>query len=143
MKKMIRYSLIAVVAAVSLSSCKKDDKSRMELITTGNWKIVSDQEKVGNGAWEEYISSYEACELDSYVRFNTNNTFEANEGPTKCDPGGIDSFTGSWNFENGETQINMMGSIENIEELTGSTLVLSSSENYNGTMYYYKQVYKH
>ena len=143
MKKMIRLSFIAAIAAISLSSCKKDEKTRMELLTSGNWKIVSDQEKINNGAWEEYISGYDACELDSYFKFNTNNTFEYNEGPTKCDAMDPQSFSGAWNFENGETQINIFGNVENIDELTASTLITSASETYNGTTYYYKQVYKH
>lgn len=143
MKKMIRYSFIAAIAAVSLSSCKKDEKTRMELITAGNWKIVSDQVKFGNGNWEEFITGYEACELDNYIKFNTNNTVEGNEGATKCSPDDPQSMTGQWSFANGESQISMFGEVANIDELNESTIVTSSSETFNGTTYYYKQVYKH
>lgn len=143
MKRMIRIACIVCISMIFVTSCKKDDKSRMELITSGNWKLVSDQEKVGNGTWQEYIQGYAACELDNYMKFSNNNTFEYNEGPTKCDPLDDQSITAPWAFENGETSLNILGEVLIIEELTGSTLTVTYSDTFNGTTTYYKQVYKH
>ncbi len=140
---MIRIACIVCISMIFVTSCKKDDKSRMELITSGNWKLVSDQEKVGNGTWQEYIQGYAACELDNYMKFSNNNTFEYNEGPTKCDPLDDQSITAPWAFENGETSLNILGEVLIIEELTGSTLTVTYSDTFNGTTTYYKQVYKH
>ncbi len=143
MKRMLQTACIICISMIFFTSCKKDDKSRMELITSGNWRIVSDQEKVGNGTWQEYIQGYSACELDNYMKFSTNNTFEYNEGATMCDPLDDQSITAPWAFENGETSLNVLGEVLIIEELTGSTLTVSYSETFNGTTTYYKQVYKH
>lgn len=143
MKKMIRIACIMCISAIFVTSCKKDDKSRMELITSGNWKIVSDQVKVGNGGWDEGIQAYSSCELDNYLKFSSNNTVEYNEGATMCDPLDDQSITAPWAFENGETSLNIFGEVLIIEELTGSTLTVTSSDTYNGTTTYYKQVFKH
>lgn len=143
MKKIIRYSFIAAIAAVSFSSCKKDEKTKMELITEGNWILISDQEKVGSGEWQEFITSYEACEKDNYLKFSANNTVEANEGASKCDPGDPQTMTGPWGFENGETQINIYGFVGNIDELSGSRLTVSTTEQVGTLTYYSRQTYSH
>ena len=143
MKKMIRIACIVSISMIFLASCKKDDKSRMELITAGNWKLVSDQEKTGNGAWEENIQTYSACELDNYLKFSANNTFEYNEGPTRCSPLDDQSITAPWAFENGETTVNIYGEVLTVEELSGSTLIFTSSDTFGGTTTYYKQVFSH
>lgn len=143
MRQIIRTTFIAIVAVAAFSSCKKDDKSRVELLTSANWKLVSDQEKAGTGPWEEYIDDYEACELDNYIKFNNNNSAEFNEGLTKCDPTDDQVYSLPWAFQNDESQINMDGEILDIEELSGSTLIVTTSETYAGTTYYYKQILKH
>src|SRR5688572_28148875 len=100
MKQMIRTACIAIASVAMFSSCKKDDKSRTELLTSSNWKIVSDQEKAGTGAWEEYIDDYDACQLDNFIKFNTDNSVDFNEGPTKCDPTDDQEYSSPWMFEN-------------------------------------------
>lgn len=143
MKQIIRTTFVAIAAVAMFSSCKKDDKSRTDLLTSGNWKIISDQERAGTGAWEEYIDDYDACELDNYLKFSKANTVEFNEGPTLCDPLDDQSYTLPWNFMSDETQLSVAGEVVNIEELSGSTLTITSSETVGGTTYTYKQIYKH
>ena len=143
MKRMIRMACIVSISMISFTSCKKDEKTRMELMTAGNWKIVSDQEKTGTGAWQENIQTYSACELDNYIKFSANNTFEFNEGPTKCDPMDDQSETAPWAFENNESSINIYGEVLGVEELSGSVLILTSSDTFGGTTTYYKQVFNH
>jgi hypothetical protein len=143
MKKIIRYSFIAAIAAVSFSSCKKDEKTKMELITEGNWKLISDQEIIGTGEWQEYITSYEACERDNYLKFSSNNIVEANEGATQCDAGDPPSTSGPWSFVNGETQINIYGYVGNLDELSASRMTISTTETVGTITYYSRQTYSH
>lgn len=134
---------IALLSVAVFSACKKDSKDREELLTSQRWKLVSDQEKAGTGPWEEYIDDYDACELDNYIKFNSNNSAEFNEGPTKCDPTDDQAYSLPWVFLNDETQLSIDGEVLDIEELSGSTLIVTSSDTYAGTTYYYKQILKH
>lgn len=143
MKQIIRTACIAMATAAIFSSCKKDDKSRTELLTSGNWKIVSDQERVGSGAWEEYIDDYEPCELDNYVKFSKANVVTFNEGASLCDPSDDQEYTLPWSFLSDETQLSVAGEIVDIEELSGSTFIFTSSETVSGTTHYYRQTWKH
>jgi hypothetical protein len=147
MKKMIRYTLIAALVAISFTSCKKDDAptetSRIELLTSANWKLTSDQTKLGTGAWVESIGFQESCDLDNYLKFNSNNTAEDNEGATKCDPLDLQSYTRTWAFQNGETQILFYGLVWTIDELTSTRLTLSTSEELGNGTHYYKVGYTH
>ena len=143
MKKMIRIACIISISMIFFTSCKKDEKSKMELITSGNWKLVSGQERTGNAAWQENIQTYSPCELDNYIKFSTNSTFELNEGPTKCDPQDDQSINAPWAFENGESSVNIYGEVLAIEELSGSKLVLTYFDAFGGTTTYYKQVFSH
>lgn len=143
MKKMIRFSLIAITALIVLSSCKKDDKSNTELLTAGSWKLVSEMEKVDNGNWVENIGSYSACELDDYIIFKTNNTYEFNEGATKCDPTDPQIETGIWAFGANEATLSVDGNPADLNELSSSTLIVSSSYTFGVNTYYSKQTFKH
>lgn len=143
MKKMIRFTLIAFAALIVLSSCKKDDKSNTELLTAGNWKLVSEMEKVDNGNWVENIGSYSSCDLDDYIIFKTNNTYEFNEGASKCDPTDPQIETGIWAFEANETKLSVDGEAADLKELSSSTLMISSSITFGGSIYYSKQTFKH
>ncbi|RZK66540.1 MAG: hypothetical protein EOO92_25130 [Pedobacter sp.] len=143
MKNFIRTGCMVLAAAAMFTSCKDDDKSRTELLTSGNWKIVSDQSRVGNGAWQEDIGTYDPCELDNYAKFSEANTVAFNEGPTKCDPLDDQEYVLPWSFVNGEDQISVAGEVYTIDELNGSTLTLSTSEVIGSTTYYYRQTLKH
>ena len=144
MKHFIRTTCVAMASMVIFASCKKDDdKSRTELLTQSNWKLVSDQEKAGSAPWEEYIDDYDPCELDNYFKFNTNGSVVLDEGPTKCDPTDPQTETGNWSFESNESRLNLDGYVVDIEELNGSTLTFTSTETFGGVTYIYKQIYRH
>ncbi len=144
MKKMIRLSFIAIAAMLLFASCSKtDSKTRTTLITTGNWKIVSDMSRTGSGAWQEDIGSYGACELDGYFVFKTDNTFESNEGATKCDPLDPQIETGIWAFTDNETKLNFNGTAATLDELTSTTLSFTISTSFNGISYENKITLRH
>lgn len=142
---IVRTTCIAIASMSIFSSCKKDDDNgnRLELLTTGSWKLVSTQEKVNNGAWVEYIDDYEDCSLDDYLKFNTNSLVEFNAGPTLCDPSEDQSYTVPWSFEDGQSKINIEGDLANIETLNSNTLTVTFIEVDGGVTYYYKDVFNH
>ncbi len=144
MKKMIKFSFIAIAAMLFFSSCSKtDSKSKTTLITTGNWKVVSDMSRTGSGAWQEEIGTYGACELDDYILFKTDNTLEVNEGATKCNPSDPQFETGIWAFTDNETKLNFNGTPAILDELTSTTLSFTTSTSFNGVSYENKVTLRH
>jgi hypothetical protein len=146
MKSIIRMSLMAVTAMLIFSSCKKEDvktQTKTELITQGNWKLVSDMNRTGNAAWVEDINSYAACELDNYFAFKTDHTLEFNEGATMCDVTDPQSQTGIWAFTDNETKLSLNGAASNLDELTRNTLIITYSFTDNGVTEYNKLTFKH
>ena len=76
-KKLLFLSAFLVLLAFG---CKKDDPTLIEVLQSGKWKIAGVK---FNGT--DAISSIEACELDNFTRYNTDNTYVVDEGATKCD----------------------------------------------------------
>ena len=81
------YLTLSLVCITILASCsKKDDekaeKTKMELISTGSWKIVAHTTNVpydyNNDGEDEsdLFSAYEECEKDDIFTFNTNGITE-------------------------------------------------------------------
>jgi hypothetical protein len=126
-------------------SCKKknDQKSKMTLLTQKPWVYAKDESKINTGVWEDDFPTWLSCEKDDQIIFRTNNTYEFNEGATKCDPSDdqiIDS--GAWAFTNNETKITLNGEVT-IDQLDENTLIISESDVYSGTTYYYRATFKH
>lgn len=145
MTKIIRSTALLIlitVLVVGIGSCKKDTaavaKSKTELLTQSNWKIVKEESKTGTGAWVDNTSTL-ACEKDNNIVFRTNATLELNEGATKCNPTDPQiSGTGTWSFLTSETQLQVVvtGSpsafIYSLDQLDENTLVISRSETIGG-----------
>ena len=98
MKKSIamsRGSWLFIGIFIFLVSCKKDDKdvnstkTKTELLTTGTWNytgaIISPAyDYYGDGnAVTNLFSIMKDCEKDDFEVYQTNGTWEYNEGPTK------------------------------------------------------------
>jgi hypothetical protein len=146
MKVMIRISLMAVAAMLILSSCKKEDvktQTKTELVTQGNWKLVSDMSKSGTGQWVEDIGSYATCESDNYFAFKADHTLEFNEGATMCDVTDPQSQTGIWAFTDNETKLSLNGAPADLNELTSTSLIITFSFTGNGVTEYNKLTFRH
>jgi hypothetical protein len=147
MKSMF-LRLLAIIAVVGFISCKKtSEKSKTELLTQAGWKQTGGEMKAGAaGTWQAdpNFTSMTACEKDNITVFKTDNTFEANEGATKCSPSDPQViYTGVWAFQNNETTITVLGQSAGIEQLTEQTLVITYSDTIGGTTYYYRETYSH
>ena len=120
-------TIIAISILMICVACKKDNKeSRMNLITSGNWKItaltiVPGYDIDGDGDLDtDIFQDFDLCEKDDYYIFKSNGVLEVDEGPSKCQPSDPQLTTGSWSFANQETEIIFDGMQGTIEELSSS-----------------------
>lgn len=148
MKKTILCYLPALFLLTSvIVSCKKDKDepvSKTTLLTQKDWLAIKWEEKLNNDAYVDDFPNWPVCDKDDHFVFRTNNTYEANEGPTKCDatdPQIIDS--GSWAFTDNETKILIGSQSYSIDQLDENTLVFSFSEVVGTDTYYAKITFGH
>jgi hypothetical protein len=129
----------AVLMLASMNACKKTVvKSKTELLTEKAWIVTSMEQRTGNGSWVSTAwASSPACEKDDQTVFRTNNTYEMNEGSTKCDPSDPHVFdSGTWAFQDNESKLVMdRTEVSNIEQLDENTLIVTSTETIAGTTY--------
>jgi hypothetical protein len=140
MTKIIRSTaLLTLITAfiLSIGACKKDAaKSKTELLTQSNWKIVKEEHKSGAGAWIDNTATL-ACEKDNQIVFSTTLALEFNEGATKCNPTDPQILTtGTWSFLTNETQLQIAlfgtTNLFSLDQLDDNTMVLSRSETIGG-----------
>jgi hypothetical protein len=147
MKRTLRTLSIVAIAALGFSACKKskDDKSRTELLTQANWKVVAIQERSSLTApWgpNEHLTAPN-CEKDNFITFKTPNTGELNEGPTKCSAGDPQIETFTWAFTDGEKKLNIDGDISTITTLDEGTLIIQNEFSFGGTTFYTQTTLSH
>ena len=132
---MKKVHLLLAIAMLSLVvACKKDksdDSVRMNLITTGEWKLVALTSQPGHDvdgdgiADTDMFAFMDLCETDNLIVFKKSGEYQVDEGPTKCDPSDRQVSTSHWQFTNNDTGIIIDGDVGKIEELTTSLLVIS------------------
>ena len=84
------YSFFLLIFTVLLfTACNKDNpahvKSTLELLQNKNWKLTGltvTPGSLGMGTEDVYNTWMDACDKDNLFRFNTNNIFLLDEGPT-------------------------------------------------------------
>ena len=137
--------LFAATLVFTNVQCKKDDdddKSKTEILTSGQWRITAititpgiDLDEDGTVDTDVYKFT-EACDRDDYLVFSANGTYEDNEGATKCDTGDPQTASGNWAFNDNETKMSIDGGSANIDEFTSNKIRLSTKEiDERGTEY--------
>jgi hypothetical protein len=131
-------------------------KTKTELLTQRNWKLVDVLTTTGTGLINlRIIPSYgrlttPICKKDDRYVFRTNTRYEVNEGATKCsslDPHIIK--TGTWSFQINETKIQLailgsaMYEIFSLDQIDENFLKLSSTYTSDGTTYHRMMTYTH
>lgn len=144
MKNLPRIAVLLLAIAL-LNSCKKDTpKTKTELISQKTWLIQKFEEKIGTANWEDDFPNFDACSKDDQFIFRANNTYEFNEGPTKCSPSDPQIFaSGAWAFTNNETKLNIGSDEFTIDKLDNTNLVISAQETVGSTLIQVRITFRH
>lgn len=113
-----------------LFSCKKDEKSKSDLLIDGGcWKHTkSEAYNTDNSTWENVI--IDACDNDDCLTFNSGGTLTFDEGAIKCDPTDPQTSSGSWTLSSDETTLTLVDNAFPIQlpskiiELTADKMVI-------------------
>ncbi len=136
----MKYFSNSWLLLVLILACNKNDQkkepTKTELLTSQSWKYDSggvDQDR--NGTVDFTFAStglLQPCILDNTGTFNANGTGIADEGATKCSVTAPQTTPFNWNFQNNETEINVVGPAFfglggkfTVKELTTTALSLS------------------
>lgn len=122
MKKLTLLLLMAVM--VSAISCKKN-KDTVTIV--GKWKQTSGKYTPTYLGESDYFAGYTSCEKDDIIEFKADNTYELNEGASKCDPSDPQVIlTGSFTVDANLTTITIAGQSSKIV-LTSNTLTVTNT----------------
>jgi hypothetical protein len=142
MKKIL---LLCCSAAIlfTLSCSKKEERvtMRTEMLTKGQWQItslVSEYRINGQTTTMDLYAAIPDCEKDNLFTFNLDGTATTDEGPTKCDPNGPQTYVnvGSrWKLITADTELKVSDTsktvISTIVSLTKEGMVLQYEKNEN------------
>ena len=110
--KMLRILPLFLAVTLAFVACKKDDEpTKTELLSGGKWTLTAltvNPAFVSNGiSITDVFATYPACLKDDFQTFATDGTYTYDEGATKCDPDDVQTETGTWKFNAGETEISL------------------------------------
>lgn len=139
--------VIAILFLVTGISCSKNNDnppSKTALLTSSNWKLVAqtyhgDYDGDGTVDAVDYnmYADFEACEKDNFMKFNTDGSGIADEGPSKCDAADPQTETVEWLFKENETILKIQQGFIALDfkilELTSSTLKLEFTDTITGS----------
>ncbi len=123
--KRILFAASAFILLAS-TTCNKPvnnttpQKTRTVLLTQASWKVTKLEARTytgtepGSTAYSDVTSQLKACQIDNVSIFNSNTTYEVNEGASKCnttDPQVVSS--GTWSFQSSQTQLQVITSTTN------------------------------
>jgi hypothetical protein len=127
--------IIAALAFLTISSCKKDDekttpaKSKTELLTSKAWRAtaltINPGINIGGTTITDFYAQLPSCTKDDTEKYNVGATGVYDEGATKCDPSDPQSFAFTWVFNPAETIITRDGESQNIIQLDETTFKIS------------------
>jgi hypothetical protein len=142
--------LAAVTAIIFISSCKKNNDdiiyNRTELLTRAPWiQVASEISSNGNGFYTDpQWASAPACEKDDVLIFRANQTYEVNEGTTRCDPSDPFIFiSGNWYLSNDQATLTVGSETVTINQLDQSTFQVSYQYNNGGQQVVQRDTYRH
>lgn len=112
---------VVALTALVFSGCDKDDdddqnngNQNTTLLTQQTWRFDNagfDADKNGTIELPLPAGTLQPCLTDNTATFTANGTGTIDEGPTKCDPALPQTTPFNWSFANGETMLNLSGSV--------------------------------
>ncbi len=130
------HHLFLFLMVLTLSfSCQKDasnsTKTKSEILMSGTWHLNKIEDKCSNCSnWipEKLLS----CKNDDLLIFKTVNSYELNEGATKCDPRDPQiQDVGFWELYENDTKLRIFSTECIIETLDNNNLVFRYYSNGN------------
>lgn len=146
MKQIICAGLLLLIAFTGLSCKKANSKSKTELLTQADWKIISIKSRNSPSAqWgSNLLTGASACFLDNIYAFKADGRFNYNEGAAKCNPFDPQVIrSGTWTFLDAETRLTFDGDTTAIEQLDNYTLITQFSGTIGNTAIYSQTIYGH
>ncbi|HEV8285275.1 MAG TPA: DUF5004 domain-containing protein [Chitinophagaceae bacterium] len=135
MKKQLFILFMFIICLALLSSCKKDKDKEPAKTLVGKWKQIAGTYSPAYYGETDYFSSYPPCDKDDIIEFKSDNTYELNEGATKCDASDPQILiTGNYSVNTDFTTLNILGQTVNIE-LTTNSLKVTTPFTDNGVTY--------
>ena len=146
--KEIFLKILGIISIFSIvfPACKKvnDSDSKTQLLTSQEWKIIKSESKVNSDPFIDHYPGLPPCTQDDRYKFNTDNTYVLSEGVSKCNPTDPDIiFSGTWHFTQDETKIQIDGTESTIDELNGSSFIISNSYYSNPDSNFYRYTFSH
>jgi len=118
--KSINYLLPLIFAlAMIFPSCKKNDKTAKEILTSKSWKMSS--EKINN-----VLVPMDDCVKDDFVTFSAAGTYVVNIGAATCYDGQT-GFDGTWTLSADEKTLTLDGDPASVV-ITESQLVVTLTD---------------
>lgn len=112
---MKKLSLFLLVAA-ALGACRKKDDvapvdSQTGFLTAKNWRETAETTTTvingGAATTEDTYAALSACKRDDFAKFNTDNSYVGDEGPTKCSTSAPQTQVGKWSFNSDRTKLTL------------------------------------
>lgn len=109
----IKKLTILAISILAIASCGKKDtttntttsKTKTQLLTQKTWKLTNVRYKINSGSWVDAYSTVSSCVKDNIVTYTSSGSYSIDEGATKCNTSDPQTYiTGTWNFQNSETQ---------------------------------------
>lgn len=133
---MKKYLLLALLAASSLTACKKDKdtapaKTKAELLVDKKWRLsaltgtYTDGGKLQTKDGYTTIPSYTK---DDFYTFKADKTLTYDEGPTKQNTSAPQSYPGTWDLNSDQTKLYISpaggsATAYDLTELTETTMI--------------------
>ena len=140
--KKLSTPLFVLISAILLNSCSKTAEMVTVAITTqavaGTYRVTAMSGKdLSNGNQVDMYAQLSSCQKDDQEILNSDGTYYHVDAGTQCNPPG--SITANWNLNLNKITIgNTSGDIQSFD---GKTLVVTSTQSYNGTAYSVTQTF--
>jgi hypothetical protein len=140
--KKLSTLLFVLISGILFNSCSKTAEMVTVAITTqavaGTYKLTAMTGKdLSNGNEIDMYAQLSSCQKDDQEILNANGTYYHVDAGTQCNPPG--SVTANWSLD--MNKITIGSTSGDIHSYDGKTLVVTSTQSYNGVSYAVTQTF--